>query len=224
MLSAAQLTGQDDSLLVEVGDGHRLLEQVAEDFIRMQQAARNAGIDLALVSSYRSFDRQLTIWNEKWQGKRPILDKAGLPLPTEELNDEEKLAAILTWSALPGASRHHWGTDMDLFDAEQVKRQGHVFELVAAEYQPGGPCYGLATWLKQHASRYGFFRPYDQYYGGVAVEPWHVSHRESALTFETQLSLSVLTEVIRQADILGKQLVLERLSGIYQRYIRLPSV
>ncbi len=31
--------------------------------------------------------------------------------------EAERVAAILVWSALPGASRHHWGTDCDVIDA-----------------------------------------------------------------------------------------------------------
>ncbi|MCZ8486094.1 D-alanyl-D-alanine carboxypeptidase family protein [Vibrio lentus] len=30
-------------------------------------------------------------------------------------SEQQKLSAILRWSALPGASRHHWGCDFDVF-------------------------------------------------------------------------------------------------------------
>ena len=47
------------------------------------------------------------------------------------------MAAILVWSALPGASRHHWGTDLDVFD-RAVQPPGEPLELLARHYEPGG--------------------------------------------------------------------------------------
>ncbi len=34
------------------------------------------------------------------------------------LSDLEKCKAMLRWSAVPGASRHHWGTEIDIFDPD----------------------------------------------------------------------------------------------------------
>ena len=39
------------------------------------------------------------IGNRKWRGERVINDIDGQPLKTDKLNDEEKLHAILHWSA-----------------------------------------------------------------------------------------------------------------------------
>ena len=42
-----------------------------------------------------------------------------------QLSPAERIEAILRWSALPGASRHHWGTDLDLIDAHAIQPGGH---------------------------------------------------------------------------------------------------
>ncbi|OUJ58170.1 hypothetical protein BTO03_18865, partial [Vibrio parahaemolyticus] len=55
---------------------------------------------LALVSSVDRTD--CLIWNGKFEGELPILDSNSLPLNKAALSDEEKLKAILRWSALPG--------------------------------------------------------------------------------------------------------------------------
>ena len=84
----------------------------------MRAAAAADGIDLVAFSSFRDFDRQLAIWNGKFRGERPMQDRAGRRSTPGALSPAERVAAILWWSALPGASRHHWGTDFDVMDAD----------------------------------------------------------------------------------------------------------
>ena len=67
--------------------------------------------------------------------------------------------AILTWSALPGASRHHWGSDIDVIDAAALG-PGARAQLVAEEFAPGGRFERLNGWLDSNMGRFGFFRPY----------------------------------------------------------------
>jgi len=52
--------------------------------------------------------RQAEIWNAKAAGLRPVLDANEQPIDTGTLSERELVFAILRWSALPGASRHHW--------------------------------------------------------------------------------------------------------------------
>jgi len=51
------------------------------------------------------------IWaqNYVWFGEKNIIGLLTEQiLPFNTLIEEQKLEAILTWSALPGAIRHHW--------------------------------------------------------------------------------------------------------------------
>ncbi|WP_102795083.1 M15 family metallopeptidase [Bowmanella denitrificans] len=223
MLTALQLTGRDTSHLIEWRPGHWLQPDVAKALEKMQKAAQADGVGLDLVSSYRDCQRQLAIWNAKWLGQRPVLDINSQVLPMESLSDKQKLYAILTWSALPGASRHHWGTDMDLYDKASVQQSGRTFQLVSQEYAAEGPCYALCCWLDSYAEDFGFFRPYAKYQGGVAPEPWHFSHKASARLMQQQLSLTCLSDCIQALNIEGKRVILEHLPDIYRRFVQLPD-
>ena len=211
--------GQHNSYLEDAGNGHYLHPSVLPAFKQMQAAAIKQGIDLQIVSSYRSFERQCTIWNRKWRGDAVLLDVNGLPVNFSKLTNLDKLHAILTWSALPGGSRHHWGTDFDVFDKTAVSHWHGQFSLVDSEYQPNGPCHALAVWLQENMHKYGFYRPFDHNNGGVARELWHVSHKQVAAEFEQSRQLAHLITAIEQSDIEGKQVVLENIDEIYHRYI-----
>lgn len=219
MITQAAWLGTCERHLVDCQDGHRLSAEACVSFNTMQQHAQKDGIDIQLVSSFRSFERQLTIWNQKWLGSRTLYSIEGKPLDPNHLSDSEKLDAILTFSALPGASRHHWGSDCDVYDRSSVIRAQHKFELVNAEYQEGGPCYPLHCWLEKHADKFGFSRPYSGYNGGVAIEQWHLSFKTEAQKIETQFNLAQLRELLSQSDILGKDCILTNLERIYRQYI-----
>ena len=218
MITPASWLGQTTRHLVECQPGHLLLPEVCQAFTAMQARAQEDGIDLQLVSSFRSFERQMVIWNQKWSGQRPLLDSDEKPLDARKLDDTQKLHAILTWSALPGASRHHWGTDMDVFDRTAVEKTGQSLQLVAKEYQPEGPCHALSSWLGEHAASYGFTRPYSSYCGGVAAEPWHLSYQPLADDLVTHMTTSVLKEALIAAQPQGIDVILANLDEIFHRY------
>lgn len=214
-----QWLGQHNDYLVEVGPHHKLHPRTHKDFLAMQRAAQKDGVDLQLVSSYRNFDRQAAIFNKKWRGEVNILDKNSQPLCHEALSDNEKLHAILLWSALPGGSRHHWGTDFDVYDKAAVAKWGGDFNLVESEYSENGPCYSLALWLEKNMADFGFTRPFNDYSGGVAREPWHLSHIDSAAEFEEARNLKALETAINESDIAGKSTILSVLPTLYERYV-----
>lgn len=218
MITQAHTLGKDESLLVECQNGFRLLPEVCDAFKRMQKAAAQDDVDMQIVSSYRGFDRQLQIWQNKWSGKATLLDASENVLNVTDLSDQEKLIAILTWSALPGASRHHWGTDLDVFDKKSVETSQHNFQLVCSEYD-NGPCSNLNNWLNEHANKFGFDRPYAEYNGGIAREPWHLSFQAVAdnilALFDEQVILANLTE----SGILGLDSIIANMPDIYQRFV-----
>ncbi len=108
-LTEALLCGQDESLMVDVL-GCPVHPAIVAPFEALRSDAARAGFELKIVSGFRGFDRQLAIWNAKASGRRPLLDSDGQALCFNELSCEQLLDAILRWSALPGASRHHWGS------------------------------------------------------------------------------------------------------------------
>jgi LAS superfamily LD-carboxypeptidase LdcB len=218
VITLAHILGKDESLLVACQNGFRLLPEVCVAFKKMQAAAAQDNVDIQIVSSYRSFDRQLQIWQNKWSGKATLLDTNENTLDATALSDHEKTLAILTWSALPGASRHHWGSDLDVYDKKSVEQSQHGFKLVCSEYDKG-PCTQLNNWLNEYAIQFGFSRPYAEYNGGIAREPWHLSFQASADKMLGLLDEQVLLANLRKSDILGLDSIIANMPDIYQRFV-----
>lgn len=218
-LCPEQLTGLSETHLVLTECGVKMHPQAAAAFARMQQAAKQDGLTLKIISGFRSFERQAKIWYSKLAGERPVYDLQGKLIDMNQLDVGEKLHAVLLYSALPGASRHHWGTDVDIYDAQAVP-QNYQVQLQEAEYSAGGPFYPARQWLSLHAGRFGFFFPYQEYQGGVAAEPWHISYQPISSRCEQLLSCEVLKQCIVQHPIAQQNAVLNALPVLYSRYVR----
>jgi len=214
-----QLTGRVRTHLRELRDPPCALHsEVISPFLAMRAAAAADGIELVAFSSFRDFDRQLGIWNGKFRGERPIQDRSGKPLDALALSPAERVAAILWWSALPGASRHHWGTDFDVLDARAMP-EGYKLRVVPEEYQADGIFHRLTHWLDAHMHAYGFFRPYTTDRGGVAPEPWHLSYATVAGHAQAAFTVENLRAVLAQSAIEGKEEVLAALESNYANYV-----
>ncbi len=218
-LDPASATGRSRSHIVDMPAlGCALHAAAVEPFLAMRGAALAAGIDLAVASSFRDFERQSAIWNAKFRGERPMLDRTGVRLDGLALDPPARIEAILWWSALPGASRHHWGSDLDVYDAAALPA-GAKPALVPAEFQPGGPFARLDAWLCNNMRRFGFFRPYEIERGGVSPEPWHLSYAPVAVPTLAALTLETLAGAIGQSGIEGREHVLEALPRIHAQYV-----
>ncbi len=218
-LDAYELTGRARSHLVPLEEPRCLLHAaVVHPFLAMRAAALQEGIVLEPASSFRDFDRQCLIWNEKFRGERALLDRQGRPLDAAALSPAERAEAILCWSALPGASRHHWGTDLDVYDRAALA-EGERPQLLPEEYAVGGPSARLDAWLAAHAARFGFFRPYGASRGGVAPEPWHISHAPTATDCLARLTPGVLREALSSVTLEGAEEIAHRLEGWHARFV-----
>jgi LAS superfamily LD-carboxypeptidase LdcB len=218
-VNAEELTGQTRSHISEVDQPRCALHrQVVTPFLNLRRAAALDGIDLVPASSFRDFARQLSIWNAKFDGQRPLLDADGAPLDAQELAPEQRIEAILLWSALPGASRHHWGTDVDLIDRHAIPADYQV-QLTSDEFAPGGPFAKLAAWLERHAPRFGFFRPFRGERSGAQSEAWHFSFAPIAESARQQLTPQVLRQALAGVPLSGKEAVLKQLDELHERYV-----
>ena len=234
MLDLRELTGRARTHVVDLDMPRCTLHRdVVEPFLAMRGAALAAGLDLVAVSSFRDFDRQRAIWNAKFRGERPLLDRDGRPLEALALSPEARVEAILGWSALPGASRHHWGSDFDVIDRAALP-VGAAPQLIPAEFAAGGPFARLDVWLADNMPRFGFFRPYSTDRGGVSPEPWHLSYAPVAVPAASALTVDVLAEALREAaegaaagigdgtvtaTVEGLEAILATLTGIHRRYV-----
>ncbi|NOI66645.1 M15 family metallopeptidase [Vibrio sp. 99-8-1] len=219
-MTPEQLTGRVDTHLQQIDTGYQSVvvhHSIIDDLQALVKAATAEGFHLHIASGFRDYQRQSYIWNRKYQGLTPILDSNSLPLEAERLTAKEKIYAILRWSALPGASRHHWGTDFDLF-AKNCLAKDETLKLEPWEYFDGSQS-AFYQWLISEAGRFGFFFPYAKDQGGVAIEPWHISHRLVSTHCLSQLSLTDIRECLDKEPILGAAHVLQHLEHIYSNYI-----
>ncbi|MBL4940810.1 MAG: M15 family metallopeptidase [Colwellia sp.] len=192
---------------------HRLM---LTDFQALVTSAAKADIEIKIASGFRSFERQLVIWNNKFTGKTAIKNSGGEQVNITELNEDEIVAAIMLYSALPGVSRHHWGCDIDIYAANLLA--GKPLQLEPWEYESSGPMAKLSTWLDHNAATFGFYFPYDCYRGGIAAEPWHLSYVPLAKQYQAAFSLENLQQCLFNSDLSGKSTILENLPNLVKRF------
>ncbi|MEZ5500951.1 MAG: M15 family metallopeptidase [Steroidobacteraceae bacterium] len=217
-LSELELTGRASSHVLHCDDlGCPVHRAAIEPLRRMRIAAEKAGIALRVVSGFRDFERQRQIWNQKFRGERPVMDSEGREVDVLPLDSASRVALIMVWSALPGASRHHFGSEVDLVDGNALAA-GHKLQLIPAEYAGAGPFAALSGWLDEHAARFGFYRPYENFRGGVRPEPWHLSYAPVAVPSQQRLDSRLLRETIEAAQIDGKEAILAELETLHARY------
>ncbi len=130
----------------------------------MHDAALQSGLKLTIISATRNFNSQKYIWERKWNGKTPV---DGNNLAETVIDPVEKAKTILKFSSMPGTSRHHWGTDIDLNSLNN-------------KYFSTGEGKEIYTWLTENASDYGFCQTYTQKNStrltGYEEEKWHWSY------------------------------------------------
>ena len=217
-MTPEQLTGQVQTHLTEFAPNRLLHRNVISDFTGLQQAAQQHGFTLHIASAFRSFERQRLIWNRKFSGEVTILDHNEKAIDLSSTTEIEKLYKILHWSALPSASRHHWGTDMDVYDPTLLP-EGQSLQLQKNEYIKGGYFFDLTQWLIENIEKFGFYLPYKHDQGGVAQEPWHISYFPLADEFLSQLDLDLISDTLMANSVLGQSLIQQELPNIYKQYI-----
>ena len=215
------LLGKTQEHLVPLEGTKFLLHKLMlHDFLKLQQSAQNEGLDLQIISAFRDYDRQLKIWNAKARGERQLMDDQERPLEYSQLSPTEIVFAILRWSAIPGCSRHHWGSDIDVFDGST--QQAADVKLVPSECENNGPAARLHDWLdiqiKENKS-FGFFRPYAFDKGGVSPERWHLSYYPVSRRIIDVYTFSIFKRHIENSEVMFKDIILKHAEDIFQRYL-----
>ncbi len=215
------LTGQIETHLTKLPHSEKLVhKEIVADFIKLAAEAKKDGFDLQVISGFRSYEQQVNIWNRKALGKRALLDSDGHPLDYDKLKPKEIVAAIMRWSAIPGASRHHWGTEIDVFDGNGL--EASQVQLTPQEVASDGPMGQLHLWLDERIQNnlsFGFFRPYEIDNGGVAPEKWHLSYAPVSNNYTQAYSLEVFKENIENSQIELKEILLKNLKYYYEQYV-----
>lgn len=167
----------NDSLYVTVPSKYCIMrteylhKDVLNDYISMYEAASLEGINLGIISAHRNFDVQKWLWNQRFYNSN---------------NPVAVAKSILRYLAMPGTSRHHWGTDIDMLS---TKLNYFETEIGKKSYQ----------WLLDNAANYGFYQVYTaNRETGYNEEKWHWSYMPVAKEFQNQYQ-----EKISFADIAG---------------------
>lgn len=218
------LTGQSENHLVDIpGIPRKIHKDALGDFLLLKEAATKAGLDMYIASSFRDYASQMSIWVEKAAGNRVLLDSAGVPVKYEDLNQDELLETIMRWSAIPGASRHHWGTDIDVFDNLSKPTPEYYVELTPQECAPDG-CFGkFHLWLDERIERnesFGFFRPYASDDIGVSQEKWHISYAPVSMKLLEQYSEDFFISMIKNSELPLKKILLARAPEFYHSHVK----
>ena len=140
-----------------------LRKETLMHFMDMVDAAKRDSINIYILSATRNFDEQRMIWNDKWTGRTLVNYKNLTTIKDSVLRAKE----ILKYSSMPSASRHHWGTDVDLDN----------FNNTFFSHGEGLKAY---NWLVKNAHKYGFCNPYNEKgksrKSGYEEERWHWSY------------------------------------------------
>jgi D-alanyl-D-alanine carboxypeptidase len=154
-------------------------------FLAMHKAAAKDGVRLVIRSAARSFDYQKGLWLRKWEGRANV---DGQNLAKTMPDARQRALKILEYSAMPGSSRHHWGTDIDL----------NAFVNSYFEKGEGKKVY---DWLQANAAKYGFCQPYTakgpDRPNGYLEEKWHWSYLPIAVQLTELARKSLKDEMIQ---------------------------
>lgn len=211
------LRGVDCPDFVKVDD-YIVDKLILESYDKLKESLSKFGFALRIESAYRPFERQLSIWNRKASGELKLLSAEGLPMerPTDE---EELMYAILTWSALPGASRHHLGTDLDVVDGNACPA-GYEVELTPAECDGMfRPFHEKLTELMGAGESFGFQRVFVPGRGRIQPEMWHIAHLPTSRMYLENFSLKGLRALYEKTDIACKSALLDNLESLAYDYI-----
>jgi len=194
VFSRDQLIGKDESSIVGNSYTTKMHKETAEAFQKMKAAAKVENIEIELVSAYRSFQRQ----KEIFEGKYKRFTTSGLT-PTQSI---EK---IIEYSTIPGTSRHHWGTDIDIIDGNAKPRPKSVLqpELFHGE----GPFCKLKDWLNVNAQAFGFYEVYtdNPKRKGFEYEPWHFSYAPISIPMLQEYKKLDVQKILQEEKILGSE-------------------
>lgn len=187
-----QLIGKGNPDIVGNSYTSKMHKATKTAFDKMKAAAAKENINIEVVSAYRSFQRQ----KEIFEGKYKRYTKQGL-------SPDKILEKIIEYSTIPGTSRHHWGTDLDIIDAS-VPRPANVLQ--PENFHGTGAFCRLKEWLNHNAETFGFFEVYTDNGNrkGFKYEPWHFSY--------SPVSIPMLRAYQEQIDV-KKMLMEEHIMG-----------
>lgn len=147
-------------------------ERIIDDLLLMMQAAKNDGLNLAIQSPYRTFDRQESNFNKRI--------KYYMGQGMSYMDAYKATSQVIT---VPGCSEHEIGLAIDI--------TSDTFQPLLQEFADTEE----GKWLAEHSHEYGFtlrYPPDKEHITGIEFEPWHFRYvgREAArIMYEENICL-----------------------------------
>jgi LAS superfamily LD-carboxypeptidase LdcB len=188
-----QLIGKENSAIIGDTYTSKMHKEAKVAFEKMKVAALKDGINIEVVSAYRSFQKQKSIFENKYK----IFTQEGLtPI--------EAVEKIIEYSTIPGTSRHHWGTDIDIIDANYPKPKSVLKE---GNFYDNGPYCKLKEWMDRHSEFYGFYEVYTKNpkRKGFKYEPWHFSYAPVSIPMLEAYQKLDIKSILKEEKILGHE-------------------
>jgi Domain of unknown function (DUF4157)/D-alanyl-D-alanine carboxypeptidase/Succinylglutamate desuccinylase / Aspartoacylase family len=138
---------------------------------------------LTIVSGFRSFKDQARITSD-------ALHKQALFRATStDAEIQQAILNVMQTISVPGFSRHHWGTEIDVVSATRTDWEGK------------GKFVPLIPFLTNEAPKFGFFNPYsDQRLSSTLPhyqnEPWHLSYWPIANVLQQEWAARITNNVL----------------------------
>ncbi len=189
-----------------IGDSIKLEKNTYYAYKKMEKAAKKDGINLKIVSAYRGYERQKFIWNKKYKK----FTEENLLEPMQAINE------IIRFSTIPGTSRHHWGTEIDIID-ENYSEEINV--LMSSKFEKEGVFFKIKNWLNLNSEKFGFYITYDNNpeRKGFEHEPWHYSYAPISKKMLSLFIKSDLKKLIVKDEINGSDFFSDDFIEKYKR-------
>ena len=175
------------------GKDFKLREEVMLQFNLMKKAAKEKGFNIHVISSFRSYSHQNRIWERKYRDFR-----------NRGLSHQNTIDKIIEYSTIPGTSRHHWGTDLDIIDTTKGFPKNPLSEV---HFNEGGSMRKFKLWLDENSEKYGFHLVYTNEVGrkGFKYEPWHFSYKPIAEKMLNEYLALDLKTILTQNNLMGSE-------------------
>lgn len=175
------------------GEDFKLREEARLQFNLMRKAAKEQGFHVHVVSSYRSYNHQNVIWERKYKNFR-----------NQGFSHQKTIDKIIEYSTIPGTSRHHWGTDLDIIDATRGIPSNPLSEV---HFNEGGRMRKFKLWLDENAEKFGFHLVYTNQSDrkGFKYEPWHFSYKPLSQKMLKQYNALDLKELLQSQKLMGSE-------------------
>ena len=120
------------------------------------------------------------------------------------LQSTQDVQKIIQYSTIPGTSRHHWATDIDIIDLNSKQPKNVLNEV---HFHDNGPFCKLKEWMDKHSESFGYYLVYTNKINrqGFKYEPWHYSYEPLSKQYLQQFKKISLEDLIKDEDLIGNE-------------------